>query len=939
MQVRLLGPVDVVVDGQPRLIGGRRRTGLLAVLALAAGEVVSAEWLSEAVWGGGSPPRDNTLHSHISALRRVLGKDVIVAHPPGYVLNLGADGTDVQAAERLLRQGTAAADPTQAVADLRAALALWRGEPLTGVADLPGLSGQPGRLERLRAQIRRALIEARLAAGEHHQLTGELEQMVTADPLDEQLHAELMLALYRAGRQADALAAYDRIRQTLAADLGIDPGHALRDLQAAILRQDQSLTAPAATAATSAATASPVPAQLPLAVPGFTGRAAELARLDALLPPGDRAGATSPAAPVAVTVISGTPGVGKTALAVHWAHRITHRFPDGQLHADLRGYGPAGTAVSPSEALHGFLLALGVPPERIPADLDARTALYRTRLAGRQILIVLDNARDPAQLRPLLPGTPGCLAVITSRQQLTPLVVTEDARPLALDLMTHAEARDLLAARLGRQRASAEPDAVDEIIAACARLPLALAIAAARAAGRPGFTLAELAAELRDAQSGLDALGADDPATDPRAVFSWSYHALPSPAARLFRLLSLAPGPDITAPAAASLAALPLRQARRLLADLATAHLLTEHVPRRYACHDLLRAYALELAASHDSDAVLGAAVDRVLGHYLHTGHVAAGLLESAAGAVTMEPLPPEVIPAALATAEAARGWFTAELAALLAAVRLAADSGRVTYAWQLARNLTAFLVRRGRWDDNAQAQGIALEAARRTGDPAGTAYALYSLAVGYAWSGRAAEAGPLFGQALRQFESIGDHLGQARSHSSLGWLAGNAGSLDEALDHAGQAIGLYRAAGYRPGEGRCLNDLGWYHALRGDYEQALTCCEQSLKALRETGERGGEATTSDSLGYIHHKLGNHRSSIAYYQRAIDILRDLGDRLDEADTLSRLGDVLLGSGDSAAARQAWTDALHIYDEVDHPDAGELRAKLQPPGARPEPSSA
>jgi DNA-binding SARP family transcriptional activator/Tfp pilus assembly protein PilF len=943
MQVRLLGPVDVVVDGQPRLIGGRRRTGLLAVLALAAGEVVSAEWLSEAVWGGGSPPRDNTLHSHISALRRVLGKDAIVAHPPGYVLSLGADGTDVQAAERLLRQGAAAAEPAQAVADLRAALALWRGEPLTGVADLSGLSGQAGRLEGLRAQIRRALVEARLAAGEHHQLTGELEQMVTADPLDEQLHAQLMLALYRAGRQADALAAYDRIRQALAADLGIDPGHALRDLHTAILRQDQSLTAPAppaaAPAVTSAAAASPVPAQLPLTVPGFTGRAAELARLDALLPPGDRAGTTSPAAPVAVTVISGTPGVGKTALAVHWAHRITHRFPDGQLCADLRGYGPAGTAVSPSEALHGFLLALGVPPERIPADLDARTALYRTRLAGRRVLIVLDNARDPAQVRPLLPGTPGCLAVITSRQQLTPLVVTEDARPLALDLMTDAEARDLLAARLGRQRASAEPGAVDEIIASCARLPLALAIAAARAAGRPGFTLAELAAELRDAQPGLDALEADDPATDPRAVFSWSYHALAQPAARLFRLLSLAPGPDITAPAAASLAALPQRQARRLLADLATAHLLTEHAPRRYTSHDLLRAYARELAASHDGDDILDAALDRVLGHYLHTSHTAATLIEPGAGPIAMEPLPPGASPVPLAAAAAARDWFTAEAAALLAAVRLAADAGRVTYAWQLAQNLTAFLVRRGRWDDIAQAQGTALEAARRAGDSAGEANALHSLAVGYIWSGRTGDAAPLSGQALRLFESIGDHIGQARSHGSLGWLADNAGRLDEAMHHTEQAIRLYRAAGYRPGEAVCLNDIGWHHAKLGDYERALTCCEQALEALRETGGGGWEANILDSLGYIHHQLGNRDSSIACYQRALGIFRDLGDRLEEAEALSHLGDVLHGSGDTEAARRDWLEALHIYDEIDHPDADEIRAKLQPPGAQPESSSA
>src|SRR5690242_2660686 len=302
----------------------------------------------------------------------------------------------------------------------------------------------------------------------------------------------------------------------------------------------------------------------------------------------------------------------------------------------MGGYGPTGTAVSPSEALHGFLLALGVLPERIPADQDARTALYRTRLAGQRVLVVLDNARDPAQVRPLLPGAPGCLAVVTSRQQLTALTVTENARPLTLDLMSAAEARDLLTARLGGQRAAAEPDAADEIITLCARLPLALAIAAARAAARPGFTLAELAAELRGSQPGLDALGDEDPAVDPRAVFSWSYHALTPAAARLFRLLSLAPGPDITAPAAASLAALPVPQAQRLLADLATAHLLTEHAPRRYACHDLLRAYARELARRHDSDTILDAALDRLLGHYLHTGHAATTLLESAGGPIAV---------------------------------------------------------------------------------------------------------------------------------------------------------------------------------------------------------------------------------------------------------------------------------------------------------------
>jgi len=498
--------------------------------------------------------------------------------------------------------------------------------------------------------------------------------------------------------------------------------------------------------------------------------------------------------------------------------------------------------------------------------------------------------------------------------------------------MTDAEARDLLVARLGRQRASAEPGAVDEIIASCARLPLALAIAAARAAGRPGFTLAELAAELRDTRPGLDALGADDPATDPRAVFSWSYHALAPPAARLFRLLSLAPGPDITAPAAASLAALPLAQARRLLADLATAHLLTEHAPRRYACHDLLRAYARELAGRHDSDAILSAALDRVLGHYLHTSHTAAMLIEPGAGPIAMEPLPPGASPVPLATAEAARDWFIAEAAALLAAVRLAADTGRVTYAWQLAQNLTAFLVRRGRWDDIAQVQGTALEIARRAGDLAGEANALHSLAVGYIWSGRTGEAGPLSGQALRLFESIGDQIGQARSHGSLGWLADNAGRRDEALHHVEQAIRLYRAVGYRPGEAVCLNDIGWHHARLGDYEQALTYCEQALEALRETGGGAWEANVLDSLGYIHHQLGHRDSSIACYRRALGIFRDLGNRPEEAEALGRLGDVLHSSGHTEAGRQAWLDALHIYDEIGHPGADEIRAKLQPPGA-------
>jgi DNA-binding SARP family transcriptional activator len=944
MQVRLLGPVDVVVDGQPQLVGGLRRTGMLAVLALAAGEMVTPDQLSEAVWGGGPRPAANTLQSHISALRRVLGRDAITAAPPGYVLDLGTDGTDVQAAERLLRQGTKAADPVRAVADLRTALDLWRGEPLAEVAGLPGLADQAGRLERLQAQIRRALAEARLAAGEHHQLIDELEQMVTADPLDEQLHGQLMLALYRAGRQAHALAAYDRIRQALATDLGIDPSHALRDLHTAILRHDPSLTAPlpAPAAAAPAVPAVPLPAQLPLAVPGFTGRAAELARLDALLPPlppDDETDTISRVALMAAAVISGTPGVGKTALAVHWAHRITDRFPGGQLYIDLRGFDAAGTAVSPAEALHGFLLALGVPPDRMPADLEARTALYRSRLAGQRVLIVLDNARDPAQVRPLLPGTPGCLAVVTSRQQLASLTVAENACPLTLDLMPAAEARDLLAARLGRQRADAEPGAVGEIITSCARLPLALAIAAARAAARPGFTLAELAAELRDARPALDVLGDDDPATDPRAVFSWSYDALTPQAAGLFRLLSVAPGPDITAPAAASLAAVPLARARRLLAELSTAHLLTEHAPRRYACHDLLRAYTRELAASHDDADQRDAATRRLLDHYLHSVRGAAALLEPFFDPVSVPPAAEGVIADPPDTAERALSWFADERAILLAAVQLAADRGLTTHAWQLAWSLSSFLLRRTLWDDTALACNTALDAARRSADVTGQARCLHRIASFHAMSLRFAEATGLFNEALQLYGRVGDPASQAAIHRTLMWIAARENRHSDALEHSLQAQDLFRAAGNQAGQARVLTDIAYGHAALGRYEQALGYCEQALAQARELGERSWEDLIWDTFGFIYRHLGDYQQSITCYRQALEICQESGDRFNEAACLDVLGDTYREAGADDDARQAWMQALRIFDEVGHPDADELRAKLQLPGARPESSSA
>ena len=601
MQVRLLGLMDVVMQGVARPVPGSRRKALLAVLAVHCGEVVDAGRLIDVAWGEAAAPAGNTLQSHLSHLRRAFGMP-IVARAPGYVLDLADDGVDVRVAERMVRQGQRATDPADRVEHLRAALALWRGRPLGGIADLTWAAEQARRLDELQLQAKRSLVDAQLGLGQHGELVAELEQLVQGHPYDEQLHAQLMLALYRSGRQADALAVYDRLRHALADGLGVDPGQAIRDQHTGMLRQDPSLDAPVAHSAATAPVAVIRPAQLPPAVPRFAGRRAELAMLAAMLPPTqDGLGAAGTTA-VAISAVSGTAGVGKTALAVHWAHQVAGRFPDGQLYVDLRGFDPGGSVADPGEVICRFLQALGVPAQRLPSDLDTQIGLYRSLLAGKRILVVLDNARDAAQVRPLLPGAAGCLVVVTSRDRLTPLVAAEGAHPLTVDLLTTREAHDLLVHRLGTGRVMAEPAAVQQIIARCARLPLALAVAAARAATHPDLPLTRLAAELGDASGGLDALQGGDPGSDIRAVFSWSLHALSAGAARLFRLLGVHPGPDLTAPTAASLAGVGGHEVRPLLAELIRAQLLDEHIPGRYACHDLLRAYAREQAHTHEHD-------------------------------------------------------------------------------------------------------------------------------------------------------------------------------------------------------------------------------------------------------------------------------------------------------------------------------------------------
>jgi transcriptional regulator with XRE-family HTH domain len=431
-----------------------------------------------------------------------------------------------------------------------------------------------------------------------------------------------------------------------------------------------------------------LPRELPPAIGHFAGRIQDLETLDEML---DQASGNGSADVMAIAAIGGMAGVGKTALALHWAHRVAARFPDGQLYADLRGFSPARDPVPSGQVILRFLLALGVAPQAMPTDPDARAGLYRSVLAGKRMLMVLDNARDAAQVRPLLPGSAGCMVVVTSRNQLTGLAATEGARLLTVGLLTEQEAREFLAGRIGTRGIEAEPDAANELIRLCARLPLALAIIAARAVSRPAPALAALAAEMRAASgrlASLDALDAGEPTASVRAVFSWSYEQLSPAAAGLFRLLGVHPGPDISAPAAASLAAAEPTPTRRLLAELAGAHSIFQHAPGRYALHDLLRAYAAEQARAVDSDSARRSAIARILDHYLHTACAAAVLLDPAHKPFGI-PLPePGVTSEYPADRRQALAWFENEHHVLLAVAALAAETGFDRHAWQLARTI-----------------------------------------------------------------------------------------------------------------------------------------------------------------------------------------------------------------------------------------------------------
>ncbi len=660
-----------------------------------------------------------------------------------------------------------------------------------------------------------------------------------------------------------------------------------------------------------------VPRQLPAAPRNFVERQRELDVLARLLAEtgGEPGG-------VVVSAISGMAGVGKTALALHWAHRVAERFPDGQLYTDLRGFSPSGTPVEPAVALRGFLDGLGVPAEQVPASLEARAGLYRSLVAGRRVLIVLDNARHTEQVRPLLPSSPGCMVLVTSRTRLTGLAVDGDADLLTLDVLGEEGAGRLLAARIGADRIAAEPDAVSELIGLCARLPLALAIVAARVVGQPGFPLAELTAELRDAARRLDGLDAGDAASSVRAVLSWSYQQLAEAPARMLRLLSVHPGPDITSAAAASLTGTALGPARSTLRTLAVANLITEYQPGRYTLHDLLRAFAAEEAQAAGRAEDNHAAMHRVLDHYLHTTNTADLMTSQERQPITLAARLPGVSPESLATRDQALAWLDAEHVVLVKLIGRAAEAGFDVHAWQLAWSLAVYFRLRGHWQYMVTTQRIALACARHLGDQDAQArmHREFGFAIGQV--GRFREAHGHLRRALKLYRALGDQDGQARARLAFGCVFCLQGRVREALDSTRAALRPPPAhkhsadkAVTRITYAIALNNLGWFHAQLGDLSEALTCCEHALDLHREIGSHNGQAVTLDSLGYIYHRLGRHDQAIAHYRLAADQYRHIGDRHELAKTIGRMDETCRAAADNAAAREALRDAVHILDSM------------------------
>ncbi|MEV7010908.1 BTAD domain-containing putative transcriptional regulator [Streptosporangium sp. NPDC051022] len=930
MRFRVLGPLTVLSEGREVPIGGNKLRVVLGGLLLRPGETVPVSRLVSWLWEDGADDPDRaraTVHSYVNRLRQRLGaREVIRTFPDGYRAEVDAGSLDLLRLRDLAsagRRATAAGDLRSAAHVLSEAIELWRGPALSNVDSAALHEQEVGPLTEEWLRLQEQWLDVGLRTGRHAELVATLRELTRSHPLREPFWEFLMLALHRGGRHAEALQAYHSLSGLLAEELGVDPGPSLRATYQAILTDDPSARPPQASATRQEASP-PVPRQLRPDMPAFAGRRAELASLDRTLDDGAPASPGSAGGPRIVS-LQGTAGSGKTALAVHWAHRISGRFPDGQLYLDLHGYGPE-PPVDPAAALETLLRALGTPPGRIPAGLDERSALFRTLLTGKRTLLLLDNAGSSEQVRPLIPGSGG-VVIVTSRNQLRGLVVEYGALRVVLDQMPPQEAGELLAEVLGQERVASAPEAVAEIVERCARLPLALRIFAERAARFPGVPLGKLVADLRDEGTRLSALDAGDGGhTDLRTVFSWTYGALDPDAARLFRLLGLHPGPEVSTGAAAALMGEDIAGVTRLLDRLTADHLLRSRFPGRYDFHDLLRSYAAERAQEGEDLKEREAALGRMLEWYLHSARGAAEHLPPVGRALAAGPVPAGLSLPRFDGPEEAVGWYEEELANLMAATHYAASRGWHGAAWRIPRALASFLdfhVPGTAW---VAVYRVAVEASRLARESFEEGSALNHLAWANTRLGRLGEAVAHYDEALALARRIGDRDLEGDVLVNLGVTLFKLGRFAESAACYGQALEIARDSGDRRLEAEALNDLAHNDNERGRHHEALSGADTALGIYTELGDRYRRGEALRTLGAANAGLGRYGEAVALFLDALELMREFDDRRGEAEVLSLLGEALHGSGDHGAARARRREAAEVFAELDDDRAAAVRRR-------------
>ncbi len=928
-EFRVLGTLEVLRAGVGLTPGSSGTCAVLANLLLEPNRVVSMDRIVDTLWDERPPATARTIvHGYVSRLRKLFaagdavvagqGPPELVTRAPGYLLRVDTERIDAHRARALVNHalGLGAADRSRVLSQ---ALTLWRGPVLADIASARLHRMAAPSLDELRLLALEERADADLELGEHRNLVAELSTLVDENPLRERLTGQLMLACYRAGRRAEAQARYHALRERLSDELGIDPGPELRALYERLLRDDETLLGGHRDPATTPSPAGAVPAGLPPAAAGFVGREREMAALDRML--ADRGQGSAHL----VAAITGPAGVGKSALAVTWSHRVAHTFPDGALHARLRGFDSESAPLSPGEVLTGFLKKLGVAADGVPLDVDDRAALYRSLLSGRRVLVLLDDARDADQVRPLLPGSPGAVVVVTSRRRLDGLVVRSGARALPLETLPTESAVELLDRAGVPGRAAAEPAAARLLAHLCGGLPLALRIAAARLAANPGRAVGELVGELTDERNRLHGLEIDESDTSVRRAFDASYNNLHPAHAHAFRLLGLVPGHTFTPHAVAALCGTDPDTARRRLRALGLAHLVTEPEPDRFALHDLLRVYARDLVASRVDSGDGSAALVRLRDHYMAVADHARRFLRPARDELDFAGTH-EVLPAISSRTEAL-AWFDAEWPNLVAAITAAHRDGSHAATWRLVRLQFNYLMVRCPWEDWIAIYSSGLDAAHRSQDGVGQLLMSAGLGVVHARSGSPETALRHYADSYGGAVAAGDpgYLTMAQVNMSSALI--RLGRHPEARRHCEDALGTNRTLGDRYREAGALNNLAQVEQAHGDPDAALGHLREAASMYREADDLEILAMVLNNCGEVCVELGREGDAQRYHQEALEVARSCGSAMRQAAAHLGLGDVARSRGDDRVARTRWEAALSIFDTGRSPRAEEARTRL------------